>query len=449
MTATKQSTVVGTGAPALEPMPITIQRTITRSSQPSCDAALSSQTANRHPSPFTGVGIELVRTGRYRARLGTNALRLAPPLPDVLLSLEQDFVDVLSLLDGPAAVSRMITEVPQVAGIDMAFFGTPSLADQITLHHPVNASKAVEGLDAPIGATLAGKVLAARRLLWVCDYRAAAGITDKFQMAAEAEGMRAVIAAPMIRDGAVVGVLYGANRCATDFGDRTAAALEGVAARMMMAQTVAERARHAAEVAVHEERRRLALRLHDNVAAVLFSLRSGIQRLSDEPQLDAVARTRLSAIEQQAMEASAALRATLRVLHAPPANVELGVAVREHCRAFSDRTGIIAPMIVLNDLPPLVSEQGVVLADAAREALLNVEKYAQAHSVVVTVAAIRGGVALTVSDDGVGLGAGYTRGSGLGLASMSERLARVGGTCTVEPNEDDEAGVTVRAWVPL
>jgi len=376
-------------------------------------------------------------------------IRLAPPLPDVLLSLEQEYADVLALLDGPAAINRMINHVPEMAGVDMAFFGTPSAADQIVLHHPVNASDAVEGLTAPIGATLAGKVLAARRPLWVCDYRAAAGITDHFKTAAEAEGMKAVIAAPMIRDGALIGVLYGANRRGTDFGDRTATALEEIATRMMMAQTVAERAHHAAEVAVHEERRRLAHHLHDNIGAVLFSLRSGIQRLSDEPQLDAEVRARLSDIEQQAMEASAALRAALNDLHTPPANVALGVAVREHCSAFSDRTGVIARMLTLTELPPLPRAQAVALADAAREALLNVEKHAHACSVVVTIAAVRGGVALTISDDGAGFGAEITQGNGLGLASMSERLARVGGTCTIGLNDGDEPGVAVRAWVPV
>jgi len=374
--------------------------------------------------------------------------RLAPPLPDVLLSLEQEYADVLALLDGPAAVHRMIAQVPELVGVDMAFFGMPTATDEIMLRHPVNTSDAVDGLTAPVSVTLAGKVLAARRLLWVCDYRTAGGITDHFKAAAESEGMKAVIAAPMIRDGTLVGVLYGANRHGTDFGDRTAVMLEEIAARMMMAQTVSERARYAAEVAVHEERRRLALHLHDNVGAVLFSLRSGIQRLSDEPRLDAAVRARLSAIEQQALEASAALRATLSDLHAPPANVALGVAVREHCSAFADRTGVIARMITLTDLPPLQRAQAVALADTTREALLNVEKHAHARSVVITIAAIRGGVALTVSDDGVGLGDECARTGGLGLASMSERLARVGGTCTVGLNEDDEAGVTVRAWVP-
>ena len=82
-------------------------------------------------------------------------------------------------------------------------------------------------------------------------------------------------------------MLYGANRGADAFGDRTAQALEQVAARAAAAEVVAERARHAAEVAVHEERRRLALELHDTVGAMLFTLGAGIRRLGDELDSDA------------------------------------------------------------------------------------------------------------------------------------------------------------------
>src|SRR4029453_18351391 len=102
------------------------------------------------------------------------------------------------------------------------------------------------------------------------------------------------------------------------FGDRTAQALERIAVRAAAAQVVAERARHAAEGAVHEERRRLALELHDTVGGMLFTLRAGVPRPSDEPQLDPETRSRVSVIENQAIEAAAALRGSLRVLSAPP-----------------------------------------------------------------------------------------------------------------------------------
>ncbi len=371
----------------------------------------------------------------------------AEPLPDVLLALDEQYAGILALLDGSSANRQMVSTVPESTGVEVAWVGEPGGADEIVLQHPVNTTSGlVEGLVVPVGTGLGGRVLAARRPLWVSDYCGSPDISDHFKPQATVEGLVAMIAVPIIYDGHVLGVLYGANRERTAFGDRTAQALEGVAARMAAAQMVAERARHAAEVAVHEERRRMALELHDTVGAMLFTLGTGIRRLGEDPTLDAAVRGRLAAIEQQAMEATAVLRGSLRVLSAPPEQVSLGVALREHCRAFEDRTGTAARMITLTELPPLPRYRVCVLADAVREALLNAEKHAAARSVVVSVFAVRDGVAVTVSDDGVGLGEDYVRRAGLGLPAISDRLARMGGTLTVAANDD--GGVTVQAWVP-
>src|SRR5262249_23059587 len=166
----------------------------------------------------------------------------------------------------------------------------------------------------PGGAGLGGGVLAARRPLWVRDYCAAPDISDHFKPHARTEGLMAMIAVPIIHDGQMLGVLYGANREPTAFGDCTAQALELVAARMAIAQMVAERPRHAAEVAMHEERRRVALELHDPAGAMLSTIGASTRRLADEPSLDKLVRSRLAVIEEQTMEAAAALRGSLRVL---------------------------------------------------------------------------------------------------------------------------------------
>jgi len=370
--------------------------------------------------------------------------RRAAPSPDVLLGLDEEYANILALLDRAAAMQRIVTNVPQLAGVDVAWVGEPDGADRLVLQHTVNVvTDSVVGLVVPVGTGLGGRVLAQRRPLWVRDYCSAPDITHHFSAQAEAEGVKAMIAVPIVHDGDLLGVLYGANRRVTDFGDRTARALEQLATRTAAAQVVAERARHAAEVAVHEERRRVALELHDSVGAMLFTLRAGLQRLCDEPRLDADIRTRVTALDQQAVDAAAALRGSLRVLSAPPEQVALCVALREHCRAFEDRTGVNARVITLTELPTLPRSRVGTLADAAREALLNVEKHARAQSVVVSVFALRDGVAMTVSDDGVGLDSDPACAEGLGLASMS---ARVGGTVTIGRNDD--AGVTLQAWVP-
>jgi signal transduction histidine kinase len=318
----------------------------------------------------------------------------------------------------------------------------------MVLQHSVNSiSGLVEGLVVPVGTGLGGRVLAARRPLWVSDYCNSADITHHFKDKAQTEGIKAMIAVPIVSGDQLLGVLYGANRQDTPFGDRATWALEQAAVRTAAAQVVSERTRHATEVAVHEERRRLALELHDTVGAMLFTLGAGIRRLGAEPELDYEVRSRLSVIEQQALEAAAALRGSLRVLSAPPEQVALGVSVREHCRAFQERTGIPARMITLTELPPLIPSRITALADATRESLLNVEKHARARSVVASVFATGGGVAVTVSDDGVGLPDNDATEPGLGLAAVTDGLARVGGGVTISANDD--GGVTVNAWVPL
>ena len=114
---------------------------------------------------------------------------------------------------------------------------------------------------------------------------------------------------------------------------------------------------------------------------------------------------------------------------------------------FQERTGIPARMITLTELPPLTPARITALADATRESLLNVEKHARARSVVVTAFATGDGVAVTVSDDGVGLPGDTATEPGLGLAAVTDGLARIGGGVTVSTNDD--GGVTVNCRIPV
>jgi signal transduction histidine kinase len=96
----------------------------------------------------------------------------------------------------------------------------------------------------------------------------------------ESEGLGAVIAVPMIYEDRLLGALYGANRFRSSFGDRATQVLEKAAGRAAAAAVVAERAKYAAEVAVHEDRRRVAVDLHDTVGAMLFTMGAGIRNFS-------------------------------------------------------------------------------------------------------------------------------------------------------------------------
>lgn len=374
------------------------------------------------------------------------ATRPGRPLPDLLLALDEEYTNLLGLLDREAVTSRLMARVPELTGVHTAWIGEPDGTDRNVLGHPVNTvTDAVTGLVVPHGSGLGGRVMLARRPLWVSDYVRSDTITHQFDREVEAEGLNAMVAVPIMHEGRLFGVLYGANRTPTIFGDQAIAAMASAASRAAAAAIVAERARHASEVAVHEERRRIALELHDTVGAMLFTIGAGIRRLGDALPADGEVRAKLATIEQQAFDAAATLRGSLRALSAPPEEVALGVALRTDCLAFKERTGIPARVITVTALPSLECARVQALAGANREALLNVEKHAEAESVVVTVFTVRDGVAITVSDDGVGLREGPGR-AGLGLAAATERLARLGGGLSVGPNED--GGVTVHAWVP-
>ncbi|QKV96208.1 GAF domain-containing protein [Streptomyces sp. NA02950] len=369
------------------------------------------------------------------------------PMPDVLLELTEGYGEILAMLDQSIAMRRIVDEVPELSGVDVAWLGEPDGGDRIVLGHTVNArTPAVNGLVVPHGCGLGGQVLLRRRPLWVSDYRRSDTITHDFNAQAETEGLGAMIAVPVLHEGRLLSVLYGSNRETSALGDRTTQALEQAASRAATAAVTAERARHAAEIAVHEERRRIALELHDTVGAMLFSIGAGIRTLADELPDGDSAHTRLNDLKEQATQAAAALRVSLHALSAPPEQVALGVALRGDCRAFQERTGIIARFITVTEVPSLSPAHIKAFKDVTREALLNVEKHARARSVVVSAFTLSGGVCVTVADDGVGPPPAYGFSGGLGLSAMSERLGRLGGEVHVLRNED--GGVSVQAWIP-
>lgn len=368
-------------------------------------------------------------------------------LPGVVRTLDERYAEILTLLDGHAAIRRMVRTVPDATGLDVAWVGEPDGTDRIVLGNTVNTeTDLIDGLIVPQGAGLGGRVLEAQRTLWVGDYCADRDITAHFKSEVAAEHIKAMIAVPIAHEGRLLGVLYAANRSQIPLGDRITLALEHVASRAATAQIVAERARHAADVAVHEERRRLAVELHDTVGAMLYTIGAGIRSLGEHSGLDEEFKERLRAIGQHSSEASAALRGSLRVLNTPPDQVALGVALREHSHAFQQRTQLTARVITLTEVPTLPTSRITALAAAVREALVNVEKHSHAQSVVISVFTQGGGITVAVADDGLGL-PDEPPPSGLGLSSIADRLARVGGKVTL--NRNDDGGVTLQAWAPV
>jgi signal transduction histidine kinase len=367
----------------------------------------------------------------------------------LVFELDDEYSRLLVLLDRQAAFDAIAATIPETTGAEMAFIGVPDGDDRIVLAHSVRAvTRALDRVVIPAGWGLGGKVLATHRPQWVGDYCTATTIShiDRVDSSVSAEGLHGILAVPIIHHDRLLGVLYAGHRSVTSFGGRTVEAMLAAAGRAATAIAVAEQARHNTEVAVHEERRRLALELHDSVGAMLFAIGAGVRGLERESGLDPKLRSRLSVIERQASEAVATLRLSLQALNSPPLEVALAVVLHADCRSFQERTGVPARLIVLSEAPPLAPASSRALADSVREALLNVEKHARAQSVVVTLSLQHEGVTVVIADDGVGLPAESVGDRGLGLQGIGDRLARLGGRASADRNED--GGLTLRLWMP-
>jgi signal transduction histidine kinase len=368
-------------------------------------------------------------------------------LDDRVDGIAREHAELVGLLDRRAAV-RAALDLLSAEG-DIAWVAEPAddTVGELTLAQLTgDRTGLLRGLAVPRGLGLTGKVHASGAPGWVDDYFAAADITHTFDRVIDLEGVQRLLAVPVRHDDRLLGVLAVGARSAGTFGGRAAARAEAVADEVALAVAVAERARLAREVAVHEERSRLAAALHDSVGALLFAIGSGVAGLAEAVGHDPELAARLARLGEQAGEASAALRDSLRTLRASPAALELSVAIHADCAAFRDRTGIPAELVVLDDEPPALppSRTEVVLA-AVREALLNVEKHAQAAAVVVSVAArAGGGLVVAVTDDGAGLAPDHV--PGVGLTTTTEAVERLGGTLRI--HSDAHGGTTWRLELP-
>lgn len=367
-----------------------------------------------------------------------------------LEQLEREYAAVVALLDRNAAFRHATTLARQSLGADMAMAGeVDDDVDTLVLRTFSGArTDALQELVVAPGTGLGGKVAVLRHPIWVPDYCTSGAITHDFDLYVRTEGLQGLLAVPILRGHEFHGVLYAGNRQRCVFGDRASDNLLRIARQAGLAIDIAGRSREMADIAVEEERSRIALSLHDSVGAMLFGITAATKDLTADLDPAHPLLRRVEFIAQQAARAAGALRQALQALDETPREVALGVALKRDCSAFEGRTGIRTKVVVLGDIGEIDGGRKSALLSAMREALLNVEKHAGANSVVVSLFRTDEGVAVVVADDGIGIAAEDQRTAGLGLKATAERIAQMGGQLMIAPGDDD-GGTVMRAWVPL
>ncbi|WP_139220364.1 sensor histidine kinase [Trujillonella endophytica] len=196
-----------------------------------------------------------------------------------------------------------------------------------------------------------------------------------------------------------------------------------------------------------EERRRLRRDLHDGLGP---SLGAVVLRIDTARNL---ARSRPddadSVLRQARDEVAGALADVRRLVHdlRPPALDDLGLAgaVRQQAERLlpADVMTSVTAGPGTDGLPAAVE---VAAYRIASEALANVARHAAAMAVRVSLLRDAAGrLVVTVVDDGVGIAPGAP--AGVGLVSLRERAAELGGRCSVTC--PPEGGTVVRAVLPV
>jgi signal transduction histidine kinase len=231
----------------------------------------------------------------------------------------------------------------------------------------------------------------------------------------------------------------------------------GMAAHAVQLTADLQRSRENLVTAREEERRRLRRDLHDGLGATLAGLHLQVGAIRTLMRQDlTAAETEILDIQTEIRSAISDIRRLVYGLR-PPTLDELGLvaAIQDYAAQYRagsapngtaehTETGLDVIVKAEEDLRALPAAVEVAAYRIIQEALTNVARHARAHTCGVHLS-LSDGLQIEVTDDGVGLP--KVQRSGVGLLSMRERAAELGGTCVVEPAPGQ--GTRVLAHLPL
>jgi signal transduction histidine kinase len=221
----------------------------------------------------------------------------------------------------------------------------------------------------------------------------------------------------------------------------------GIAAHNLRLTNDLQRSREKLVSAQEEERRRLRRDLHDGVGPTLASLSQRLDTAADLVDTDPEASVKLLRdMKGQVRNTVAEIRRLVYALR-PPVLDEFGLvsAVREHVAQYTGPNGLQVTFDVTEPMPPLPAAVEVAAYRIALEAFTNIINHADATVCHIHMRARDDLLLLEITDNGKGMIADTH--AGVGLTSMRERAAELGGECTVE--NFPAGGTRVHAILPL
>ena len=271
--------------------------------------------------------------------------------------------------------------------------------------------------------------------------------------------MHALLAVPIVSGGKILGNLYLAEKTdATTFSQEDEDTLVRFATQAALAIENARLHRRVHDLAITEERERIAREMHDSLAQVLGYVNTKAQAVQELLKADQVQRAaqQVGQLGEAARAAYADVREGilgLRTSLGPQRG--LREALTEYIERWREQSGILAELVVdppegkIDALNPSAELQ---LLRIIQEALTNVRKHADATRarVLLVVDKTPSAVEAVVEDDGRGFDPQRVRGGAngagphFGLATMRERAESIGGTLEITSSTGNGTRVVVR-----
>ena len=199
--------------------------------------------------------------------------------------------------------------------------------------------------------------------------------------------------------------------------------------------------------AQEEERRRLRRDLHDGVGPTLASLTQRLDTAADFIKSDPDKSIQLlHDLKGQVKGTVAEIRRLVYALR-PPVLDEFGLvsAIQEHVAPYTGPNGLQITFEATKPMPPLPAAVEVAAYRIALEAFTNIINHAQASACQIKINIQKDLLLLEISDNGTGVPSDTHK--GIGLTSMSERAAELGGDLIVEC--PSTGGTRVIARLPI
>jgi nitrate/nitrite-specific signal transduction histidine kinase len=338
-------------------------------------------------------------------------------------------LDPAALLGGAVEAVRVILPITAAAGYTLGE-GVPHLATQ----HPARLGAAGEPMSAAAAAALRSGEL--------CVQSSAAG---------------KVVALPVGVGGAPLGALAALVPMSVPLPTRTRILLGAVADQVGLALRTAEFAAEGRELAVLEERTRLAREIHDTLAQQLTGIVLQLEAAEAMQSRKQSERSRdliVAAREQARLALQEARRSVWNLRPMPLEGAGLTAAIALEAERFGSRTGIA--VTVRNDGVPrhlaLAPQSEVAVFRILQEALANAGHHSNARNAEVHLRAADGELLLTISDDGSGFdtadfGLAASSPGSYGLLGMRERAHLIG--ADLEVSSERAGGTRISVSVPL